>query len=70
MNSVPLIFSRVTGLGVSILGAFLAVIGIVDWGLCLVGLGILGVSFVSRLGASEESAPAVFAKSGTATPAR
>jgi hypothetical protein len=53
MNSIPLMFSTVTGLTLAALGAALASSGIIGWGLFTVGLGILAVNFVSRVGASQ-----------------
>lgn len=59
MNSMPLMFSTVTGLGLAALGAALASSGIAGWGLFVVALGILAVTFVSRLSASPRAmAPA------------
>ncbi|MEM1154034.1 MAG: hypothetical protein AAGI44_07825 [Pseudomonadota bacterium] len=69
MNSIPMIFSVVTGLGVSALGGFLAVGGLIDWGLCLVGLGILGVSFISRLASQTEPRTTAFDESSSTTAA-
>lgn len=69
MNSIPLIFSVVTGLGISALGGVLAVSGLTDWGLCLVGLGVLGVSFISRMGSPAESGATAFDESGSTSPA-
>ena len=52
MNSIPLMFSTVTGLFLTAVGAALASSEIAGWGLFTVGLGILTVAFVSRATAS------------------
>lgn len=52
MNSIPLMFSTVTGLVITAVGAALASSEIAGWGLFTVGLGILAVALVSRASAS------------------
>ena len=52
MNSIPLMFSTVTGLVITAMGAALATSEIAGWGLFTVGLGILAVALVSRASAA------------------
>jgi fucose permease len=52
MNSIPLMFSTVTGLVIAAVGAALASSEIAGWGLFTVGLGILAVAMVARASAA------------------
>tara|TARA_R110001599_G_scaffold353742_2_gene596119 strand:- start:119828 stop:120046 length:219 start_codon:yes stop_codon:yes gene_type:complete len=58
-------FSAITGLALAALGAALASSGITGWGLFTVALGILAVTFVSRLGASSRPMALAYADSAS-----
>lgn len=66
MKSVPVMFSTVSGLSITALGAGLASSGLVGWGLSAVGLGILGMSLLPLL--TQRTRPLAIAADNAARP--